>query len=119
MFNAANWANPSQYSDITTYSGLDDKKGMMSLEDAYKKYAGGVEPPNTGASSAPVAPPGLFANISNTASQLGQGNFSGAAKSLGVQLPKLPTLGSQPNKLPELGKQPAPVDHNMSSDFEG
>lgn len=110
MFNASNWANPAQYSDITTYSGLDDKKGMMSLEDAYKKAALGVEPPNTGAQPvAPVAPPNLFGNIANTASQLGQGNFSAAAHSLGMQLPKLPTLGAQP----------APVDHNMSTDFEG
>jgi hypothetical protein len=111
MFNAAAWANPDQYSDMSTYSGLDDKKGMMSLEDAYKKAALGIEPPNTG-STAAVPPPNLFGNISNTASQLGQGNFSGAANSLGIKTPSIPTI-------PTFGTQPAPVDHNMSTHFEG
>jgi hypothetical protein len=112
MFNAAAWSNPGQFSDLSTYSGLDDKKGMESLTDAYKKASFGIQPPDTGAPPSPsaVPPPSLFGNISNTASQLGQGNFSGAANSLGLHMPTLPTIG---------GASPmASSSNKMSSNFE-
>lgn len=112
MFNAAAWANPGQFSDLSTYSGLDDKKGMESLTDAYKKAAFGIQPPDTGAppTAQPAVSPSLFSNISNTASQLGQGNFAGAANSLGLHMPTLPTIGGTP--------QTASTSNKMSSDFE-
>jgi hypothetical protein len=115
-FNAANWANPNQFSDISVYSGLDEKQGMTSVTDIMKKATLGIEPPPSGSSEqsfgqqvmGAVAP--NFQKYSSAAGQIGQGNFSGAANTMGV---KAPTLGVP--KLPALGQ---PTDTGMSHQFE-
>lgn len=107
-FNAANWANPNQFSDISTYSGLDERQGMTSFKDALAKQALGVAPPESGAPEqsfgqqvmGAVAP--NFQKYSAAAGQIGQGNFSGAANTMGIKvpsvnLPKLPALGQSSN----------------------
>jgi hypothetical protein len=115
-FNAANWANPNQFSDISTYSGLDEKQGMTSVVDIMKKATLGIEPPASGSSGSSfgqqvmgaVAP--NFQKYSSAAGQVGEGNFSGAANTMGF---KTPSNGIQ--KLPTLGQSSGNV---MSHEFE-
>lgn len=115
-FNAANWANPNQFSDISTYSGLDERQGMTSIKDALVKATLGVEPPATGSSDqsfgqqvmGAVAP--NFQKYSAAAGQIGQGNFSGAANTMGIKVPSV----NLP-KLPALGQS---INNSMSDQFE-
>jgi hypothetical protein len=103
-FNAANWSNPNQFSDISTYSGLDERQGMTSIKDALAKATFGVEPPPSGSSEqsfgqqvmGAVAP--NFQKYSSAAGQIGEGDFSAASNTMGFKspstsLPKLPSLG--------------------------
>ena len=115
-FNASNWANPGQFSDFSTYSGLDTKQGIASLKDIVAQQAFGVKPPETGAADqsfgqqvmGAVAP--NFNKYSSAVGQLGEGNFSGAANTMGFKsptfnIPKLPTVAQ-------------PVNNGMAHQFE-
>ena len=115
-FNAAYWANPNQFSDISTYSGLDEKQGMTSIKDALLKATTGVEPPSSGSSEQSFGQQVMGAVAPNmqkygtALGQVGQGNISGAANTLGykspsVNLPKLPSLGQ-------------PTSNQMNDQFE-
>lgn len=115
-FNAANWANPNQFSDISTYSGLDEKKGMTGLKDAFVQATTGIKPPDTGATDQSFGQQVMGAiapnldKFSSAASQFGQGNFSGAANTMGF---KSPTLNAP--KLPAFGQ---PESNGMAHQFE-
>lgn len=91
-FNAASWANPNQFSDISEYSGLDEKQGLTSLRDFAKQAITGAEPPPTGSSEQSFGQQVMGAiapNIQKYGSavkQIGQGNISGAAKTLKVPM---------------------------------
>lgn len=87
-FNAAVWSNPAQYSDISTYSGLNEKEGLTSLRDAAKQAITGAAPPPSGGTEQSLgqqimgaAAPNLQ-RYSNAIGQAGQGDFSGAGKTL-------------------------------------
>lgn len=87
-FNASVWANPGQFSDISTYSGLDEKQGLNSLRDIAKEAVAGVAPPSSGGTEqsmgqqimGAVAP--NLQRYSTAAGQIGQGDFSGAGKTM-------------------------------------
>ena len=115
-FDAAAWANPNQFSDISRYTGLDTKQGMTSVMDAMKQSMTGAAPPPSGADEpsfgqqimGAVAP--NLQKYTSAAGEVGQGNFSGAANTLGIKNP-LKTLA----QLPALGQ---PVGYGMSHQFE-
>ena len=115
-FNAANWINPNQFSDISTYSGLDEKQGMTSLKDALAKGTTGIQPPQTGTEDqsfgqqvmGAVAP--NFSKYSSAIGQVGQGDFAGAANTMGFKAPSL----NMP-KLPSIGQ---PASNGMTHQFE-
>jgi hypothetical protein len=115
-FNASVWANPNQFSDISTYSGLDEKSGINSLKNAFIEANTGIKPPETGASGqsfgqqimGSVAP--NLQKYGSAMEQVGQGNISGAANTMGFKAPSSIAL-----KLPSLGQ---PVNTGMNSQFE-
>lgn len=96
-FDPNKFINPAQFADYSSYSGMGGDQQMKSLkqvaaEAAGVPAAGGATPEQ---SSAPVAPPQSFGematqqfnqaiapvqqkftNISNAATQFGQGNFT-------------------------------------------
>jgi hypothetical protein len=87
-FNASTWANPGQFSNISTYSGLDEKEGLHSVRDVMKEAVTGAAPPPSGGTEqslgqklmGAVAP--NLQRYSTAAGQIGQGDFSGAGKTM-------------------------------------
>lgn len=110
-FNAAVWSNPAQYSDISTYSGLNEKEGLTSLRDAAKQAITGAAPPPSGGTEQSLgqqimgaAAPNLQ-RYGNAVGQIGQGDFSGAGKTL-----MSPNQKQNATVPPAPGAAPAPVN---------
>lgn len=115
-FNANAWANPSQFSDMSTYSGLDERQGMTSISDALKKATVGIEPPASGSIDQSFGQQMIGAVAPNMQKygtafgQIGQGNVSGAANTMGVKMPSV--------NLPKLPSVGQPASNQMNDQFE-
>ena len=117
-FNPTQFINPGQFGSWENYAGFKDTDQMMSLKDKYLQMqgAGGVEgsspPPTTMGEVAQQAVAPIqqkFNNLSNAASQLGQGNVVNAYNASQGKYPA-PT-----QTLPNL-KPPAPATSAHSYD---
>jgi hypothetical protein len=117
-FNAASWANPNQFSDVSAYSGLDERQGINSLKDAVVQATTGIAPPPSGSSEQSLGQQVMGAIAPNAAKygtaleQVSQGNFSGAKKTL--RSPVAPPSQMSPGTNP--ATTPAPVNNDF--DYE-
>lgn len=118
-FNPTQFINPGQFGSWENYAGFKDTDQMMSLKDKYLQMqgAGGIEgsspPPETIGDFAKQAVAPIqqkFENLSNAATQLGQGNVMNAynatqGKYPAPTAPTLPTV-KPPSSVTEHGYDP-------------
>jgi len=118
-FNPTQFINPGQFGSWENYAGFKDTDQMMSLKDKYLQMqgAGGIEgsspPPETIGDFAKQAVAPIqqkFENLSNAATQLGQGNAMNAynatqGKYPAPTAPTLPTV-KPPSSVTEHGYDP-------------
>lgn len=109
------YGNPNNYSDWATYAGFDRKSGTMSAPS----YDAGVAPPETFGDlfeQKVVKPFGNVSqniqsfgtNVSNAATQLGQGNGMGAVNAVRGVKPVLPM--QQPTQQPQGWNLPSHIE---------